>query len=56
MSPKFDMPILRQLPRDTDRPLKAIRKARTLDAYLDAANALFRDCDLIPGGKFVFRP
>ena len=39
-----------------DKPLKAIRKARTLDAYLDAANALFRDCDLIPGGKFVFRP
>ena len=39
-----------------EKPLKAIRKARTLDAYLDAANALFRDCDLIPGGKFVFRP
>ena len=39
-----------------EKPLKAIRKARTLAAYRDAAAALFRDCDLIPGGKFVFRP
>jgi len=39
-----------------DKPLKSIRKARTLEAYSAAAAALFRDCDLIPGGKFVFRP
>ena len=47
MSPLFSAP---------EKPLKAIRKARTLDAYTDAAAALFRDCDLIPGGKFFFRP
>lgn len=39
-----------------EKPLKGIRKARTLDAYRDAVSALFRNCDLIPGGKFVFRP
>ena len=39
-----------------EKPLKDIRKAKALDAYRDAAAALFRDCDLIPGGKFVFRP
>ena len=36
--------------------LKAIRKAKTLDAYRDASAALFRDCDLIPGGKVVLVP
>ena len=39
-----------------EKHLKAIRKARTMDAYTSAAAALFRDCSLIPGGKFVFRP
>ena len=35
-----------------DKPLKAIRKAKSLNDYSFAAQALFRDCDLIPGGKF----
>ena len=35
-----------------DKPLKAIRKAKSLSDYSFAAQALFRDCDLIPGGKF----
>lgn len=47
MAPLFDSP---------EKPLKAIRKAKTLDVYSDASAALFRDCDLIPGGKFVFEP
>ncbi len=47
MAPLFDGP---------EKPLKAIRKAKTLDAYTDASAGLFRDCELIPGGKFVFEP
>ena len=47
MAPLFDRP---------EKHLKAIRKARTLDAYTDAAAGLFRNCALIPGGKFTFRP
>ena len=35
-----------------DKPLKAIRKAKNLADYSFAAQSLFRDCDLIPGGKF----
>ena len=36
-----------------EKPLKAIRKAKNLDDYTHAAQALFRDASLIPGGKFV---
>lgn len=35
-----------------DKPLKAIRKAKNLADYSFAAQSLFRDCDLLPGGKF----
>ena len=39
-----------------EKPLKAIRKAKNLDDYTHAAQALFRDASLIPGGKFVQDP
>lgn len=35
-----------------EKPLKAMRKARNLTDYTHAAQALFRDQDLIPGGHF----
>ena len=38
--------------QEAHKPLKAIRKAKKLTDYSFAAQALFRDCDLIPGGKF----
>lgn len=37
---------------DPARYLKAIRKARTLTDYRFAVDALFRDCDLDPTGRF----
>ena len=36
----------------TEKPMKRLRKARTLEAYRDAAAALFRDCDFLPDGAF----
>jgi tRNA-dihydrouridine synthase len=36
-----------------EKHLKAMRKARSLAAYRDAAAALFRDQDLVPGGHFI---
>ena len=35
-----------------EKPLKAMRKARNLTDYTHAAQTLFRDQDLIPGGHF----
>lgn len=37
-----------------EKYLKGMRKARTISAYAGVAEALFRDQDLIPGGKFTF--
>lgn len=39
--------------QDPEKPLKAMRKAKNLADYSFAAAALFRDHDLIPGGKFI---
>jgi hypothetical protein len=36
-----------------EKYLKAMRKAKSLVVYRDAAAALFRDQDLVPGGHFV---
>lgn len=35
-----------------EKPLKAMRKAKSLTDYTYAAQALFRDQDLLPGGQF----
>lgn len=37
---------------EPEKPLKAMRKAKTLSDYTFAVDALFRDHDLIPGGRF----
>lgn len=39
-----------------EKPLKAIRKARTLPEYTAAAETLFRHCPLMPDGKFTGIP
>lgn len=36
-----------------EKPLKAMRKAKNLTEYTFAAQALFRDQDLLPGGRFT---
>lgn len=36
-----------------EKPLKAMRKAKSLTEYTFAAQALFRDQDLLPGGRFT---
>lgn len=36
-----------------EKPLKAMRKAKNLTDYTFAAQALFRDQDLVPGGSFA---
>lgn len=38
--------------QEPEKPLKAMRKAKTLSDYTFAVDALFRDHDLIPGGRF----
>ena len=35
-----------------EKPLKAMRKAKTLTDYRFASQAMFRDQDLLPQGKF----
>ena len=41
---------------DSERYLKKIRKARNLEEYEAAANALFREQELIPGAGFFGTP
>lgn len=36
-----------------EKPLKAMRKAKSLTEYTFAAQSLFRDQDLLPGGRFT---
>ena len=36
-----------------EKARKAIRKAKTLEAYLDGAQALFSRCALLPEPRFI---